>query len=375
MRLPLLLALLITVAATTASAGSIRVLSHLGSVGGGDIVLIRGDADVQFFSPVCDPAPACAPRVLFGAVPARSVSAFDENTVQVITPAHTQGAVDVTVTGLFGSVTLPRAYTFDGYGHQLSRSNYQAVLVPILLGPAGQPLPGLAGSSWISELWMRNRSAYPVELLTAGYPGCYEPCSPCCTGTTPFPSLAAESLQRLDATIPGSVIPAFLYYVQRGGADALSFSLRVRDVSRVAENLGTEIPIVHEEQFGSELDLLNVPLDPSSRTALRVYGMTGQGSVVRFRIFSMPDARPLGDRSLVLDRGVNRADDVLNDMPRQPSYGVIYDLRAAFPDILPGRYRINVSANSATVGRFWAFASATNNVTQLFTTITPQNLR
>ena len=371
MRLPLLLALLITIAATTAHAGSIRVLSHLGSVGGGDLVLIRGDADVQFFSPVCDPAPACAPRVLFGGVPARSVSAFDENTVQVITPAHAKGTVDVTVTGLFGSVTLPGAYTFDGFGGKLARSNFEAVLIPILLGPAGQPLPGLAGSSWISELWMRNRSAYPVELLTAGYPGCYEPCSPCCTGTTPFPSLAAESLQRLDATIPGSVIPAFLYYVQRGGADALSFSLRVRDVSRVAENLGTEIPIVHEEQFGSELDLLNVPLDPSSRTALRVYGMTGQASVVRFRIFSMPDGRPLGDRSLVLDRGVNFADDLLHDMPRQPSYGVIYDLGAAFPEILPGRYRINVSANSATVGQFWTFASATNNITQLFTTITP----
>ena len=103
--------------------------------------------------------------------------------------------------------------------------------------------------------------------------------------------------------------------------------------------------------------------------------MTGQASVVRYRIFSMTDGRQVGDRSLVLEPGANSPDDLLHDMPKQASYGAIYDLRAAFPEILPGRYRITVSANSATNGRFWTFASVTNNATQLFATVTPQTLR
>ena len=33
------------------------------------------------------------------------------------------------------------------------------------------------------------------------------------------------------------------------GADAVSLSLRVRDVSRSTENAGTDIPVVREEDF------------------------------------------------------------------------------------------------------------------------------
>lgn len=377
MRFLLSLTLALALLATAATAGSIRILSHLGSVGGGDIVLIRGDADVLFFSPVCDPAPACDPQVSFGGTPARSVSYFDENTVQVITPAHVKGTVDVTVKGLFGSVTLPGAYAFDGFGGKLARSNFETVLIPILLGPEGRPLPGLDGSLWLSELWVRNRSAYPVELFTGGYPSCNLLCSPCCLGTTRFPSLVAESFKRLDANNFAGVIPGYLYYVQRGGAGALTFSLRIRDVSHSSENLGTEIPVVSEEKFAGEIDLLNVPVEAGSRAALRVYGMTERAGVVTLRIFSMSDGRLMDERPFILGAATvgNSQDDLLHDMPRQASYGVIYDLRAAFPALPPGRYRLNVAANPSVGGRYWAFASVTNNVTQLFTTVTPQTLR
>ena len=372
MRLPVRLSCALVLLAAGADAGSLRLLTHLGSVGGGDVVLIRADSDVQLSNPLCDPAPACIPRVSFGGVPARSVTEIDTNTLRVITPAHDKGKVDVTISGSFGTVTLPGAFAFDGFGGTLDRFNYEAVLIPILQG-AGQPLPGMSGSSWISELWVRNGSAEPVEFLTVGYPVCALLCASCCMGTTPFPSLPAQSLRRLDATAfpftPGNV-----YYVQRGGSASLTFSLRVRDLSHAPDNLGTEIPVVPQEKFASQLDLLNVPVESGSRTAMRAYGMTGLASVITLRILSMDDGRTIDERPLILKAGTNSADDLLHDMPSQASYGAIYDVRAEFPELPTGRYRFRLEANRGTTGVFWAFASATNNTTQLFTTITPQTI-
>lgn len=365
-------ALTLLLLASDLRAGTFHLLSQLGSVGGGDRVLLRFDPDIVLVNPACDPAPACIPRVSFGGVPVRSIQAVDGNTLEVITPAHAKGIVDVVVTTGSGTITVPAAFTFDGWGGKVARSNYQAVLFPILLGSSGGPLPGIGGSAWLSEAWIRNGSTDFVELFVNGYPSCLLLCSPCCNGLNRFPSIAAGTMQPLSADdAPGGV----LYYVQRGGSDALTFSLRVRDASRGTENLGTEIPVVPEAQFGAAFDLLNVPVESGSRTALRVYGMTGQASSVTLRIFSMADGQKIDERPLVLQAGNNDSYDLLNDLPKRPGYAVIYDLHASFPDLPYGRYRLNVIANNATLGRFWTFASVTSNTTQLFTTVTPQRLQ
>jgi hypothetical protein len=138
-------------------------------------------------------------------------------------------------------------------------------------------------------------------------------------------------------------------------------------VSRDAENLGTEIPVVGLEQTfagGADITLVNVPTEAGSRQKIRIYDFDGEyGRSVTVRVYADDGATLLASREIALSEG-----EVNSDYPAHPGQGEI-DLN--FISELAGAERVTVVIETPEEGRFWAFATVTNNETQLITTVTP----
>ncbi|HYM60245.1 MAG TPA: hypothetical protein VEZ11_05065 [Thermoanaerobaculia bacterium] len=336
-----------------------------GSVGGGDKVTLRL-YDGQYENPLADPPYL---NVFFGDTPAASLHLVDDVTVEAITPPHaaTGGVVDVVVEFPPNvRITLPKAYQYSGFEGSPRRENFEAVLVPVAIFPVGERLPGANGSSWESELWVHNHGTRLVEFFL-GLPQCITVCPGCCLG--PFPGFAAGK----EDIISGghdALRAGYLFYAQRGGAGDLSFSLRIADISRQLQTDGTEIPVVRERDFRTGMiDLPDVPLNPRSRANLRVYDPTGNiGAKVTIRIITPGADAPLITDNLVL--ATRAADNVSTAFPTYAGYASISDLRAKYPSIPEGAYRVEASRTDSTP--FWAFVSVTNNDTQHVTIVSPQ---
>ncbi|HUP44234.1 MAG TPA: hypothetical protein VM779_01865 [Thermoanaerobaculia bacterium] len=146
-----------------------------------------------------------------------------------------------------------------------------------------------------------------------------------------------------------------------GQAARLSFNLRVRDLSRQAETLGTEIPVVRESEFLTEkMTLLNVPTDERFRPMLRVYRFLAflePPGTVRLRFYRIgvtPDVL-LSEQTLAL-----------------AGSGIGYAQLASFPPEVLNETAVRIDLELLTPMQFWAFVSVTNNATQHVTIITPQ---
>lgn len=226
-------------------------------------------------------------------------------------------------------------------------SDYERVLVPVAV--SGAPLPGAYGSVWISELWATNKGTQRVEL-----------CSADCAGK-PFPAI--EPGQSLKIAVPADDINAgYQLWLQKGGAQDVTFSLRVRDTSRFDDNHGTEIPVAREHEYAENATLVNVPIDSRARTTLRVYADAGTAPsmTVRVEMTSLTGPEILATRTLELR---DPAGDLFH-----AHFGTLGDLRTEFPNLPEGSYRITIRAPAPT----FPLVSVTNNRTQLVTAIAPQ---
>ena len=357
----LTLVLFLSLLSTAAFAGQFLEIDSIrpdvGSINGGDLVLI--DIRYQLDNPICDPI-SCEQlvQVYFGDVPARSV-VNDRGLLRAITPAHAKGTVPVTVTLL--NLTATR-YTYRFVDIQDASKpdwNYDRVLLPVAVSQAGG-VQGAYGSIWKSELWVTNRGEHPVEVFV-GDPVCIDPVF--CAGKG-YPLLAPGQTKQLHV-IPNTQNAAYLVYVQKGGADDVVFSLRVRDVSRTDDNHGTEVPVPREDELHADgATILNVPIDDRSRTALRIYNITGgiQPLDVPVKISTL-DGTVVASKTITLQPV---------EIPRTTSfltyaaYAMLGDLRLEFPELPQGTYRIDLE------GPVWGLASVTNNRTQLVTAIGPQ---
>lgn len=350
----------------SSSAFAQRIFSispKLGTVGGGDIVTIKIEGMSLACPEVCDIGGSRG-IVYFGDTLATSEVSADETSVQVRTPRHAKGTVDVTVQNLRGQSASGAQFTFSGFGGDIERSNYEVVLVPVGVSPNEPPLAGLNGSQWRSSIWVGNSSNQAVEFF-AGYPYCALLCASCCMGTTPFPGLSGFQLRDLSPDFV-EIHTARLYYLQKGLASSVSFSARVRDVSRSSDTEGTAIPVVREKDLRSgELDLLDVPVDALSRTALRLYDVDVRSdTMVTLRFYSMPENQLVTSYQIGLVPP--RTDFERTSFPSFAGYGEVMDISRFLSS---GRYRINISSNN--FARLWAFASVTNNSTQFVTVIAP----
>jgi hypothetical protein len=327
-----------------------------GSIAGGDAVTITTE-NLPFDCPVCSPPYAIS--VSFGS--ARSLDVRftqDGNTLTAITPPHAAGPVDVIVSNNYYVISTTTTNGFT-YTTQFDADTVEPILVPAPLVPASAPLPGAGGSRWASELFLRNGSLTQVTAFL-GDRQCLT-CDP--------PSLPAEAQPGVVIQLEGdSTLPGHMLYVQKSEVTFFAFSLRVRDLSGAVQNDGTELPVVRASRLTKgPIELLNVPLNSTSRAALRLFETdvaAGIDPVAQVTVTSMTDPQVSGSVRVTLAHDQSSG---FSGILRAPGYATINDLKQ-FLNLPEGRYHIEV-VPVAYEG--WAYVALSNNQTQLVTAITP----
>ncbi len=218
---------------------------------------------------------------------------------------------------------------------------FERVLVPTLFNG-----PGAYGSVWETDVTMVNASERTIELL----PEVMRPLPPLASG-------ASTSLLPIFGNRPAGLV----LFIPRGAQTR--FGSIVRDTSRDADDLGTEVRVAREDDTSSSLTLPNVPFDSRYRVQLRVYDVEGVTTGVN--IFARAGTQqPRITQALV--------PGPCEDVPcnsNQPAFAFV-DLTDAFPG-LTGRHDVTI-VSDVFARRLWAFITLTNNVTQRVTVISPQ---
>lgn len=250
-------------------------------------------------------------------------------------------------------------------------AGYERILVPVV----SQARPGAFGSRWRTELTVRNEADVPAHVFQQEC-SFFCSCSAmvlCTAGEIPPHHLAIGAIA--PARNPSNV-GAFIY-VNRRLADDLAIQLRVRDISRDAENWGTEIPVVRDRNMRRAVTrLLDVPLTAGFRQHLRVYGASspsGEGDLV-VRFYAKDGTDVLAERVVTLLPGtLDRQPDRLptdDQLPEVPAYAEITSL-ASIVGTEIGVIRLEITPLTTGL-KYWAMVSVTNNSTQQVTLITPQ---
>ena len=178
------------------------------------------------------------------------------------------------------------------------------------------------------------------------------------------------------------VAPGVFLYVERAGADQLSTSLRVADVTRRPIQLGTRLPLVREREFFNDTtDIMGVPLMSGTRTSLRIYDLESRaGAQIMLRIWptlppspTLPPAPPVPLVNEILEFSYDPSRDSCGfrfECPEgysyKPGYIQIGDLAARWPDALgsmiDSQYGLRIELVPLTPGlAFWPMASVTEN--------------
>ncbi|HYO75113.1 MAG TPA: IPT/TIG domain-containing protein [Thermoanaerobaculia bacterium] len=361
----LLISALFAASFTAAAAPTVTGLSpSTGPTSGGTLVEIRGHdllPDAVCIGP-------CPTTVTFGDTTV-DVTEATETRLTVITPAHAPGTVDVIVSILNAApVRLSNAFTFTGD----PEAAYEQVLLPLYVEGVA---PGVGGSQWKTDFWMRNNGQYDdrdPEVRVAPWP---------CQDTLACPAVVPPSyfvkqgellhnLPPLTQRAPGN--PSRLLFVSRNGSENMSFSLRFADVSRAALNGGTDLPVIRESEFlRGTAHLLNVPMTSNYRVQLRVYHLYRTSDVYTIRIYEHKEGVEQG-ALLHTDRVSTPLTD-MGEFRSQAGYAQfdVTSLLQLDHVAWPETVRIEIQGDGRN-GRFWTFASVTNNDTQMVTLVTPQ---
>ena len=327
---------------------------------GNRVIVIRG----TFRTFPCPQPGFCSPQVFFGSMEAEDVEQVSETEIHATAPWQTNVRnVDIRVKG------PGYEYVRHGGFQYVADSTFVPVMLPVVTRSA---VVGAHGSLWQLELRMVNRTKlalvpgidiFPLEPRCAG-----------CDAPIPFDRMIEPriAMPLIDNDRP----PVQLVWIDKDLANHLSFSLRVRDLSRQAESWGTEIPIVHDRDFAHDIRLLDVPLQPRFRQLLRLYTPSYVGCCRTTVRFFAADGTPLAERPVDLIRPNGSLGGLVpppylrdgsRNFPLQPAYAEL-DL-ATIPE-LAAQTSIWIEAGASF--RIWGFVSVTNDATQQVTTITPQ---
>jgi hypothetical protein len=295
------------------------------------------------------PDPGCANlcQVAFGGVVSPAVTqvagGFD-----AVAPPHAEGVVPITIS--LGSQVLARIDSQFAY-----IVHREQVLVPITADGVSGPY----GALWATELWVHNGSDQDVTLQPAV---CNVFGRPVACGADPM--LVKANSSRLLPSIPFAMpnaIGLFLYPPREQSAQ-LSFDARLLDRTRLGG--GTALPIVRESAMQRpQLTMLNVPGDNARlRKRLRIY--YDDNSRFTVRVYDLDSGRQLAERQFSVF--------VPTDGPGQPL--LAYTVNDDVFDGGAARLRVEVERVFPPPGAsaWWAFISATDNVTQEVTIIAPQ---
>lgn len=298
-----------------------------GPTSGGTLVTIKGEfANWPY-------------NVYFGQVQALDTRRVDEHTITAITPPHLPGPQPVRLFEYDFMFETDLTYVYEG---PVPEEAFARILLPVFTPPAF----GAHGAEFRTELEMSGRDGEAIVY------GLLEKCELPCVE----PSRDPVRLYRWaepDLVPNGS--PGRFIFVDQREVRHVAAHLRAYDVSREATYTGTELPVV---RFDTEADpvivLPAVPTDPRFRNMLRVYSVAPMTVTVTAGEVT---------QSLQLAPGADMF---------APAYGVWTD----FP-VGVGEVRVTVKAAvagnpPAYVGKIWAFATVTNNDTQVITTVTPQ---
>lgn len=237
------------------------------------------------------------------------------------------------------------------------RALCQEILIPLTINGS---VSGGFGSEWITELTVYNGSDEEVSYVP---PSCapFIPGRFCILPQSLSPKRTVK-LNHFRRQLPG---PGVILNILSGPADALEFNLRVADISRSQENLGTEIPVVRaRDALTGVTNLLAVPTREEFRALLRIYDFDGRPEAL-FRVRVFDDAAgSLVAETEVATHGYSTFPHP--DVISSPGYA---EMR--IPETPGGEARIEISPLTPGA-RFWAFASVTSNVTQMVTLVTPQ---
>ncbi len=233
-----------------------------------------------------------------------------------------------------------------------------AFFEPVLF-PIAYSGPGALGSRWQTEIAFRNDNDEPLSTFESWF--------------DVFPPAVNSVNDRRPPARTNGVIttftePAgFIAHLPRREAPDVWFGTLIRDLSRQAEALGTEIPVVRERDlFDRPFQLLNVPTDPRFRVALRLYDLETELAprAITVRFMSMTSDDVIATKEVALQKTIG---------PR-PAYAAIGDLVGAYPELAgKGPLRIEIDPDVIPGQRtMWAMVSVTNNETQHVTVISPQ---
>lgn len=312
---------------------------HGGSVAGGTLVTITGVA----LNPSCGPyLISCpAPVVRFGGREAEIIERSADRLV-VIAPSNSNGRMDVEITTAGGTYRLARAFAYGA-------SDYRRVLLPVFIEGVAE---GREGARWVTELYGFHHETDVARVTDdpATSPGTV-------AGRTAFTPVVHTTRQGFGRFL----------YIHEEDAETVTLNLRARDTSRELENLGTEIPVIAaDEAFAGETDiaLINVPTQGQYRQKIRIYDLDGEyGRTVTVRIYGDDPSTPILTRTLTTSAAAVNLD--------YPAYPGQVELDLELIPQLVAFDRVTVIVDTPAEGRWWAFASITNNTTQLITTVTP----
>jgi len=317
----------------------IDVLPTFGAPAGGERIRITflGSATNS-----CATGLICTPIVTFDSLPATVVE-NNVGSIVVVTPPHPRGDVKIAI-DVDGT-------KYQAAFHYLTEEDYERVLMPIVAGG-----PGAFGTNWIAESWIADSGVDPVDVRLSA---CQLLISPC----PPFIHLPPAGRQ-FPLAPDHSAMPGAFIYIPKWALSQVHLNSRVVETSRQSDQWGTELPFIRTADFVRDVLLLNVPNDSRFRTRLRIYGASYSPQAARIRIWPATSDLPLVDQNLTLAGFVTILPVTF---PTQPAYAEIaLDSYTNLPGNGPLRVEITSEAPA------WAFASITNNATQLVTTITPQ---
>ncbi len=251
-------------------------------------------------------------------------------------------------------------------------SGQLTVLIPLNPGTVA----GANGTQWTTALWAANTSDRDVTITCTQSPFLGAPPLPC-------PVLKAHSTTSiLGVPEAGLIHPGFFLGIPDGigpfeipTIDSISFSLRVSESVSAPHSAGTEIPLPRPSDFhNATIALAHVPVNASSRSRLRLYGMANGTATVR--VIGVQSNQELFSAEVTL-AGVD-TDPIPVQLAQGPAPILHYPSfgELALPVSFPGSDdAVRIEITPAGDLALWGFASVTDDASEQFTIVSPSQLQ
>ena len=249
-----------------------------------------------------------------------------------------------------------------GFAAPAAAQEFRRFLLPVSIG--GE-LRGANGAVWRDLFTVANVSQMPLRFGTDIRPGIACGNGPC------VPEIPAGEAFNVPLALDfPRRVPAVLFHVRSDSARPVGLSLRI---SSRPDDLGTQLPIVSEEEFRTGVASLMIvhTSDERYRTLLRLYDPDAvPGRALRVRAYALFTGRLVADRVIAL----SVPEQPVAETPFYPGYAeVAIDQAFVFDTTVRAGAPLRLEVEPVADGqRFWAMATMTSNATNQFLLVTPE---